>query len=497
MNLNPKRFTLLLFLVLFTSSCKEETDPVSLVVTEHEATLTTNVDSLSVGREAGSSTFTIASSTGSWTLSASDSWMTCSNTSGTTSPSTVTVSIAANATGSDRTGHITISTPYATDILLSVFQEGDYYPSFNTSPATPDPTGMSSSALSLAKKMYAGWNLGNTLEVPGGETLWGNPKASQALIDSVCKAGFNTIRLPCAWSGYIEDETTCKLKASWLTRVKEVVDYCYAHQMYVIINIHWDGGWLENNPTYAKQGEVNGKQKALWEQIATYFRDYDEHLLFAGTNEVHSSNSTPTTENHTVQQSYNQTFVTAVRSTGGRNTYRNLVVQGFNTNIAQTCTYLKLPADATTGRTFVEVHFYDPWDFCGDASSSIFLWGSPYKASGTVSTWGQEDWLNTQFLSMKTHFFNNGYPVILGEYGALRRSSLTGTALTNHLASRAYYFQYVTQAAKNNGMVPCLWDNGVTSSGGMGIFNRSNGATFDRQALQALMTGAANGVYPF
>src|SRR5690606_14500704 len=148
-----------------------------------------------------------------------------------------------------------------------------------------------------------------------------------------------------------------------LERVKEVVDYCVDNNMYVVLNIHWDGGWLEENPTSSAQAAVNLKQKALWEQIAVYFRDYDEHLIFAGTNEVHADYGTPTNEHITVQLSYNQTFVNAVRSTGGRNAYRNLAVQSYNTNIQQAVNYLVMPQDVATKRLMAEVHYYDPFDF--------------------------------------------------------------------------------------------------------------------------------------
>jgi endoglucanase len=70
------------------------------------------------------------------------------------------------------------------------------------------------------------------------------------------------------------------------------------------------------------------KQKALWTQIATYFQDYGEQLLFAGCNEVHADYGTPSTENIEVHISYIYTFVDAVRATGGNNPYRNLIVQG-------------------------------------------------------------------------------------------------------------------------------------------------------------------------
>jgi endoglucanase len=286
-----------------------------------------------------------------------------------------------------------------------------------------------------------------------------------------------------------------------MDRVKEVVDYCVNNSMYVILNIHWDGGWLENNPTYEKQIPVNAKQKAIWEQIAVKFRDYDEHLLFAGTNEVHGD-GTPTTQNFIVQMSYNQTFVNAVRSTGGKNAYRNLVVQAYNTNIDLAVNQLIVPIDSVNDRLMVEVHYYDPWEFCGletDATwgTAKFLWGADFAQYGTISNWGQEDYMRSQFQKMKTKFVDKGYPVIMGEYGAIRRSALTGATLEHHLASRAYYLQYAAQQAKNYGLVPVVWDNGYTGNFGFGIFNRGDGSVFDRQALKAYIAGAASGSYPF
>ena len=110
-----------------------------------------------------------------------------------------------------------------------------------------DKTGMESDAFVLAKKIYLGWNLGNTLEctsstttgsVISGETDWGNAKASKAMINAVKAAGFNAVRIPCAWNRYLENSTNYKIKDFWLARVKEVVDYCVSNDMYAIINIH-------------------------------------------------------------------------------------------------------------------------------------------------------------------------------------------------------------------------------------------------------------------
>jgi endoglucanase len=307
-------------------------------------------------------------------------WIVLKSTS--TDAKTQTFTIAENNSPVHRLGLIVYKSGSETD-TVKIKQPGKAL----SIPA--DNTGMASTSKILAAKMYAGWNLGNSMEVPGNETGWGNAKASQQLIDSIKAAGINAVRIPCAWDSYIENTTTFKIKSSWLSRVKEVVDYCYKNNMYVILNIHWDGGWLENNPTYAKQVAVNAKQKALWEQIAYFFRNYDEHLLFAGTNEVHFDYNTPSAENIAVQLTYNQTFVDAVRSTGGRNYYRNLVIQSYNTDIDNAINKLKIATDVVPNRLMVEVHYYNPWDFCGQEANGISLWGIPYKSLGTVSTWGQ------------------------------------------------------------------------------------------------------------
>ena len=409
--------------------------------------------------------------------------------------------VAENDLDSLREGTITFTSGSMTEIVSVRQTTKDFS-------IPPDKTGMDSDAKVLAKKMHLGWNLGNTLEAIGGETAWGNPKASKALIDLVKASGFNAVRIPCAWDQYVENQTTYKIKDFWLARVKEVVDYCVENDMYAILNIHWDGGWLENNPTPEKQVEVNKKQKAIWEQIALYFRNYDEKLLFAGTNEVHITSGNPTQANFDVQMSYNQTFVDAVRSTGGKNAYRNLVIQAYNTNIDQAVSYLKVSTDKVPNRLMVEVHYYDPWNFCGlekDESWGKYaaLWGTPYEKyavgvlAGRASTWGKEDHVIAQFAKMKTNFVDKGYPVILGEYSATRRSNYTGDALIHHLDSRAYFNQYVTEQAKKHGLVPFYWDNGGIGNLACGIFNRNTIQVYDEKVMEALVQGAAAGIYPF
>jgi aryl-phospho-beta-D-glucosidase BglC (GH1 family) len=371
---------------------------------------------------------------------------------------------------------------------------GNLYPSYNTNPIPADATGMSSSAVQLAAKIKLGWNLGNSLEAIGGETAWGNPKATKALIDLVKANGFNAIRIPVSYDQYLANATTAEVKAEWLARVKEVVHYGVDNDMYVIVNIHWDGGWLENNSTEAKKSATNAKQKAFWEQIATTLRGFDEHLIFASANEPKVANATEMA----VLTSYHQTFIDAVRSTGGKNAYRTVVVQGPDTDIEKTNKLmLTLPTDKVADRMMMEVHYYTPYQFTlmdkdADWGKMFYYWGAGNRSTTDTErnpTWGEEADLAKLFKSMKTQFVDKGIPVILGEFGAIRRSNLTGSNLALHLASRAYYLNYVVKQAKANGMVPFYWDEGNLGSNGFGIFNRFNTSVADTQALKGLLDG--------
>jgi len=370
------------------------------------------------------------------------------------------------------------------------------YPNYNTSPLPSDTQGMSSSAVELASKIKLGWNIGNALEAEGGETAWGNPLVTKSLIDLVKESGFNAVRIPCSWNQYMSDHSTAQLKPEWLARVKEVVQYCVDNDMYVILNIHWDGGWLENNCTAERQEQNNAKQKAFWEQIATHFRDVDEHLIFASANEPNVENAIQMA----ILNSYHQTFIDAVRATGGKNSFRVLIVQGPSTDIEKTKSLMTtLPNDKVEGRMMVEVHYYTPWNFCGlteDATwgNMFYYWGNDYHSPTEPSrnaTWGEEETVVSNFNTMKTQFVDKGIPVVLGEFSVTRRSTLTGDALTKHFTSRAYYLKYIAKQAKAHGIVPFYWDNGSIANHGSGIFNRSTTTVFDKQALDSLVQGVS------
>jgi len=461
-------------------------------IEEHNA-LTVSPLMIYFQRLGGTDSLTISTDAQSWTVDnqASD-WLHVSQSSGISRKAKINITAQKNGGNEPRQAIFGISAGSAPAIQVHVKQEGGLYPNYNTSPTEPDATGMISTATELAAKLDRGWNMGNSLEAIGGETAWGNPKITKALIEFVKQNGFNAIRLPCSWNQYMSNSSTAQLTPDWLNRVKEVVQYCVESDMYVLLNIHWDGGWLENNCTEVKKEENNAKQKAFWEQIATHLRDFDEHLLFAGANEPNVDNAAQMA----VLKSYHQTFIDAVRSTGGKNSYRILVIQGPSTDIEQTNKLmLSLPTDKISNRLMVEIHYYTPWNFCGlteDASwgKMFYYWGKDYHSVTDPmrnASWGEEATVNANFKMMRTQFVDKGIPVILGEYSVTRRSSLTGDALTKHLDSRAYYLNYVTKQAKANGIIPFYWDNGATGNNGCAVFNRQAMTVSDQQALDALI----------
>lgn len=328
-------------------------------------------------------------------------------------------------------------------------------------------------ALEATRLMGNGINLGNTLEACDNnvgiktntplsyETHWGQPKTTQAMIDGMKAAGFDTIRIPVAWmtnaTHLYEGDYT--IDADYMDRVEEVVRYARKAGMYVIINDHWDGGWYgmfgsESAETRALAMEA---YKGMWQQIAERFRDYSDYLIFESANEelgtrfdenspLYCSDSVVTylndDERYALTNEINQTFVDVVRATGGNNATRFLLIAGYGTNIDQTCDdRFQMPKDTVDSKLMVSVHYYDPWSYCGASSAaSATKWGK-------VSDY---EYLDQQLAKM-TKFTEAGYGVVIGEYGALPCSDgLKDNTLAYHTA--------FLDACTKYDLTNCLWD---------------------------------------
>lgn len=219
------------------------------------------------------------------------------------------------------------------------------------------------------------------------------------MIDFVKAQGFKSVRIPCSWvMGHITDAEKCTIDPAWMKRVKEVVDYCIKDGLYVIINQHWDGGWIEHNG-FTADTDVEGtkaKLTKIWTQIATAFKDYDEHLIFAGMNEPGVGGGTGSiievNELSNRLAEYEQTFINAVRRvTGGNNALRILVIQGPHTDIDDTMgnDYISKITDTADNRLMMEVHFYGPYQFCQMEEDAY--WGKQWYYWGKDNQSGDAD----------------------------------------------------------------------------------------------------------
>ena len=364
----------------------------------------------------------------------------------------------------------------------------------------------------ITEAMGAGWNLGNQLEASNGgtpsETAYGNPVISEDLIKAVKKAGFRSIRIPVSYLSKIGSEPDYTIDPAWFDRVQQVVDMCMDNDLYAIINMHGDGytsvtgGWLYCGDDDSAQEQIKAKYKACWKQIATRFQSYDEHLIFESMNEeFDGSYGNPPAKAYANINAYNQIFVDTVRQTGGNNDKRWLLIPGWNTNINYTADNygFQLPTDsyrsgdiaAAEQRIMISVHYYDPWDFCGKEDGSVTQWGDAVTDSSKKASWGDESYLKSQFQKLQSAFVQKGYPVVIGEYGSIDKS----TDDFVNAASRVEFARKVCSYAKKDGLIPVYWDNGYNGHYGFGLFNRYNSQVTQQEIIDGIMEvyGSATG----
>ncbi|SKC63724.1 cellulase family glycosylhydrolase [Ohtaekwangia koreensis] len=489
-----KKFLLpMLLAVVFISGCKEDDEAPVLSVSGPDIEIPAGggAPRISISELGGISEVTI-SCNAKWRISNSAAWLGMSQASGESGTHTVELNAESNTTGTTRTATLTVSSDNGQSRRLIVSQISQLYPSYNLSPQPPDATGMSSTAVELAAKMSMGMgiNIGNTMETPNEGDWQNGNKVTESYIKFLKATGFKAIRIPCAYNwGHLSDPAKAKIDPAWLNRVKEVVGWCVDNDMYVMLNIHWDKGWLENNITLEKKDSVNAKQKAFWEQIATTLRDFDEHVLFASANEPWCWDA----EIMAILNSYHETFIKAVRATGGRNSNRVLVVQGPSGSSEYTSKLMTtLPHDPVPNKLMVEVHFYSPYPFImGQDLPDVlaaYYWGAGNHSTiepERNATFGEEDAVIAE-LGMMKKFVDRGIPVILGEYGDYRRTAETNTGTPKdpemHKKSVEYWLTFSTKTMRANGLLPFWWEVGQ-------VFDRKNNVVKDQDMLDAIIAG--------
>lgn len=315
----------------------------------------------------------------------------------------------------------------------------------------------------LVEDMTFGWNLGNTLDVCQAdrdgdgkinehveagekvdETLWGNPKATKDLFTSLKKNGVNAVRIPVTWRDHMDSNGN--IDREWMDRVQQVVDYAYSQGMYVIINVHHDGG---GDPKFGawiieeSQKDYNTflkKYKNVWKQIAERFKNYSDYLIFESMNEVgfdtlYNKNKA---DAYNLINKINQDFVDIIRATGGNNAKRHLLIAGYYTDIERTCDSLYKMPDDKAGRCILSVHYYTPWDFC--TCDRKHTWGTNSEVRQMETLIGK----------MKKNFVDKGIPVIIGEYAA------SGS----DLSSCIFFIEKLNKLCSDYGIATFIWDSG-------------------------------------
>ena len=357
----------------------------------------------------------------------------------------------------------------------------------------------------ILEDMGLGWNLGNSLDATGGsgldtETSWSNPKTTQALIDKAKSLGFNTVRVPVSWGKHVSGDNYT-IDSAWLARVKEVVDYCYKNDMYVILNIHHDtksSASASGAGYYPRSSAYSSSEKfvtSVWSQAAEYFKDYDYHLIFETLNEPRLIGTgyewwfdkwrIPSEVKDAIDciNKLNQKAVDTIRDTGSNNKGRLIMCPGYDASIdGATVSGFKLPTDISgnKNRIAVSVHAYSPYNFAmnvGSGSTSTYTSSIKNELQGLFST-------------LKSNFRDKGIPVVIGEFGSTDK---------NNTAERVKWATDYTALAKKNN-IPCvLWDNNafavyngnniVLNSEYHGYINRKNNTVTSpaKDVIEALM----------
>lgn len=353
--------------------------------------------------------------------------------------------------------------------------------------AKEELTGMT--AMEITQKMGKGWNLGNTFDATGGnksdlyshEKSWGNPKVTKELIDGVAAAGFKTIRIPVTWNLHIDDENNYKIDEAFLNRVKEIVDYAYENDLFVILNAHHEA-WINDPEIDSNYKKIGEKLTAVWQQLADYFAEYDQHLIFEGMNEPRAqgksyewvgNDACYDAVNYLVQQ-----FVTTVRNNGkGHNPERALMIQGYaassNPAVLESIRipeWKGKPAD----NLIISVHCYSPYNFCLSDAQTSFDPTSTQDTGDITYLMGNLDRL----------FLSNGLPVVIGECGA--------TNSGGNLSARKKWMAFFSKTTENAGIPAILWDNGVIGNSGgecHNYFVRKTGEMYYPELLLSFIYG--------
>jgi aryl-phospho-beta-D-glucosidase BglC (GH1 family) len=295
------------------------------------------------------------------------------------------------------------------------------------------------------------------------------------MIDKVKEMGYNAVRLPVTWDTHMGAAPSYTIDQTWLNRVEEVVNYALDNDMYVILNLHHENKWLV--PTYAKEAQSKAQLIKLWEQIASRFKSYSDYLIFETINEPRVEGSANewtggTYENRDVINKLNLAAVDTIRSTGGNNASRFIMVPPHAAaSLDITLNDFIIPNNDS--KIIVSIHAYSPYYFAMDINGTP-SWGTSSDKSS----------LTSEFNALYNRFIKNGRAVVIGEFGTIDK---------NNLSSRTAHAEYFAKEAAAKGIPVFWWDNGYYAPGKAetyALLNRSSLTWYYPDIAKALVSGS-------
>lgn len=326
-------------------------------------------------------------------------------------------------------------------------------------------------AYEIVRNMNVGWNLGNSLDTPGPNSLfaeiteyeeyWGNPVTTQQMISEIVRGGFNTIRIPVTWGNKLGRKPDYLIRKEWLDRVEEVVNYAYLEGVFVILDTHHEDEWLD-----LVKMDVSESLKifeCLWTQIAERFKEYEHNLVFETMNETRLIGSKDewtegTSSARKIINMLNNCAIRAIRKTGGKNSNRMIIVPTYGAKAAKEAILdIEIPSDDKN--IILTVHAYAPYNFAMEPKKEFSKWGNSEDVKEVVELLDE-----VSEAAKKV-----GLPLLIGEFGTVDK---------DNEEDRIAYTRFYIKEAKKRGISCIVWDTNIK-----GAFEDYSYCLFDRNTL--------------
>jgi endoglucanase len=273
------------------------------------------------------------------------------------------------------------------------------------------------------------------------------------LILSSKAKGFKSIRIPMtAYTRYsLGADGHYVIDSAWLARYKQVVDWAVDAGLYVMINLHHDSWiWLSDWDGNTSSEEYK-RYVDLWTQLADYFKDEPNTVSFETINEPGFKAATGSISTQDKLNMINQAAYQAIRSSGGNNATRMIVMPTYYTSadVDKADATYNFIAGLNDPNIIATVHFYSDWVFT--ANIGITSFDEPLY-TGVPDT--ARSHIDLLFDTLYSSFIAKGVGVVIGEYGWL--SPDDGPAVMQP-GEKVKYFEYLNYKASQYGVCPMIW----------------------------------------